>query len=158
MGVVHGAGETLRGNIIGAVDSLLGGKHEAEATSLAQRGREEVHTGVDRMRGRSTGTRGTTGEGRPHEQEPTQQREPARPQEQAAEQQQAAGPQRRVQEPVQSKEQGQLQREMPPERVEEQRPVQQESSKPGFRKAEWGGEGQAGATDAPETIPATSLS
>ncbi|KAK2467456.1 hypothetical protein APHAL10511_000311 [Amanita phalloides] len=54
--LVHGAGESLRGNIIGAVDTLFGGKHEAEATQITERGREEMRTG--RMRMRSKDTRG----------------------------------------------------------------------------------------------------
>ena len=167
LGIVHGAGETLRGNIIGAVDTLLGGKHEAEATSVAQRGREEVRTGVERMRGRS---KGTTAEGQSQEQEPVQEREQARPQGQTSEQQQPrpqaapqAAPRGQVQEPDQSRELGQ-QREAPPERVEKTvqpkeqvlSPVQQESSKPKSEKAEGSGEDPAGGTYAPETVPATS--
>lgn len=160
LGVVHGAGETLRGNIIGAVDTLFGGKHEMEAASLAQRGREEVHTGAERMRGRS---KGATAEAQSQAQ-PTQEREQARPQGRTAELQPQAAPQAaprsQVQEPDQSREQGQPQRKTPPERAEEivqpkdqgPPPVQQESSKPKYEKA---GD-LAGGTEAPETRPATS--
>jgi hypothetical protein len=159
LGIVHGAGETLRGNIIGAVDTLLGGKHEAEAASLAQRGREEVHTGAERMRGRSKRTTA----GQSQEQETAQERGQARQGQTAEQQQPQAAPRRQVQEPERSKEQGQPQREAPPERVEETvqpkepgpPPVQQESLKPTSERAKGGREDLAGGTGAPETVPAT---
>ena len=43
--VVHGAGEILRGYIIGAVNALLGGQNETKAACDAKRGRKEIHTG-----------------------------------------------------------------------------------------------------------------
>ncbi len=86
MGAIHGAGENLRGNVIGALDTLFGGKNEEEAHRVAQRGQEEMHSGVQRMRGRSKDARGTAaaeGQPQPQVQEPAQQ---------AASQEQPTGP------------------------------------------------------------------
>jgi len=163
MGAIHGAGENLRGNVIGALDTLFGGKNEEEARRVSQRGQEEMHSGVQRMRGRSKDTRRTAAAEGPQPQgQVTSQGQPAQPtqptqQTQPHLQAQPQGP------AVQTKEQGQLQPEVSQMHVEEPRQVQQAPPQPVPEKA--AGE-RPGVVDAPsnvdvgrdeQKIPATSM-
>ncbi|RXW23013.1 hypothetical protein EST38_g2843 [Candolleomyces aberdarensis] len=47
---VHGVGESIRGNTMSALDSMIG-RGNPETDDIARRGQEETHRGVGNMRG-----------------------------------------------------------------------------------------------------------